>query len=110
MAEITITTKDEFEEKVINSDQPVLVDFWAQWCPPCRMMSPVLAKIAEDMEGKVVIAKINVEESRDNAEMAAKYGVQGIPNMQIFKKGKVVQELVGLQSEQFVRAELEKLL
>ena len=110
MAQIATTTQDEFENAVIKSARPVLVDFWAEWCPPCRMMEPVLKKIAADLDGKADIVKVNVEESQDNMRLAGTYGVQGIPNMQIFKDGKVAKELVGLQPEHVVVAELQKLL
>lgn len=102
-----ITTKSEFTEKVLESDRVVLVDFWAQWCPPCRAMAPILENIAKKFDGKVDIIKVDVEASRDNAQYAQQYGVQGIPNMQIFKHGKVVDVLVGMRPEVALRQELE---
>lgn len=110
MAQIATVTRQEFEQKVLQADKPVLVDFWAAWCPPCRMMEPVLTKIAKDMEGKADIVKVNVEESQDNAQLAGEYGVQGIPNMQLFQNGKVVHEFVGLQPERTITDKLQSLL
>lgn len=91
------TTREEFEEKVLKSDKVVLVDFWAPWCPPCRMMTPVLETIASTMHKAADVVKVDIEASNDNNQLAGEYGVRGIPNMQLFKDGKVVQELVGLQ-------------
>lgn len=110
MAQITTTTQQEFDQKVLQATRPVLVDFWAEWCPPCRMMEPVLLKIAKDLDGKADIVKVNVEESADNMQLAGKYGVQGIPNMQVFKGGKVVHEFVGLQPERTIADKLQSLL
>ena len=99
-------TRREFEDKVLGSDKLVLVDFWAKWCPPCRMMAPILEKIAE-MEG-IDVVKLDVEESPDNQRLAAEHGVQGIPNMQVFKSGQKVDELVGMRPEGVLRDELNK--
>lgn len=96
MAIINITTKQEFEEEVLKSDKPVLVDFWAEWCPPCRAMGPLLKSIAEDLEGTANIIKVNVEESPDNNQLAADYQVQSIPNMVIFKSGNEVDRVIGM--------------
>lgn len=97
MALINTTTRQEFEDKVLQSDKVVLVDFWAQWCPPCRMMAPALETVASTMHKDADVVKVDIEASDDNNRLAGEYGVRGIPNMQIFKNGKVVQELVGLQ-------------
>ena len=103
-------TKKEFTEKVLNNKTPVLVDFWAAWCMPCKMMAPILEKVASDMEGKLDVVKINVEESADNMALAQEYGVQGIPNMQIFKEGKVVQTIIGAYPEPVLMDEIRKTL
>jgi thioredoxin 1 len=108
MPTLTTTTKQEFEDKVLRNDKVVLVDFWATWCPPCRMMAPILEKVSDKMKDDVDIVKIDVEASPDNGELAAEYGVQGIPNMQIFKDGKVVDQLVGAHPQPALEDELAK--
>lgn len=107
MAVQNTLTKSEFKEKVLDSDKVVLVDFWAAWCAPCRMMAPILENVDKKIGG-VDIVKVNVEESPDNGELAAEYGVQGIPNMQVFKGGKVVDQLVGMRPEPVLEDELKK--
>ena len=106
MALYNITTKQEFEEKVLNNDKPVLVDFWAPWCPPCRAMAPILHQIAEETAFDIV--KIDTEASGDNAALAHEYRVQGIPNMKVFAAGKEVQELIGMKPKQVLIGALEK--
>ncbi|HCR55950.1 TPA: thioredoxin [Candidatus Saccharibacteria bacterium] len=112
MALFNTLTKKEFDEKVLKSDKLVLVDFWAAWCAPCRMMAPALESIAKSMDSDIDVVKVNVEESPENNQLAAEYGVQGIPNMQLFKNGKVVDELIGLRPapvlEQEVKAALAR--
>ncbi|HEX2645983.1 MAG TPA: thioredoxin [Candidatus Dormibacteraeota bacterium] len=81
-----------FEADVLQSEQPVVVDFWAEWCPPCRMMEPVVEKLATEFEGKVKIGKLNVD---DNQDLAIRYGVMGIPTLGLFRDGKLVDRLVG---------------
>ena len=108
MAVINTTTKQEFHDKVTDSEKVVLVDFWAEWCPPCRAMAPILHELGESMDKDVDIVKVNVEESPDNNKLAAEHGVQGIPNMQIYKGGKVVDELVGMRSRDLLIEELRK--
>ena len=108
MALIVTTTKSEFEEKVLNSKKVVLVDFWAQWCPPCRAMAPILDKIAEGMDADVDVVKVDTEASRDNAQLAGEYQVRSIPNMNVFKDGKVVDKIIGMVPQQSLEATLKK--
>jgi thioredoxin 1 len=100
-------SKDTFESEVINSDIPVLVDFWAPWCMPCKMMAPVLDELAGEMDGKVKIAKLNTEEP-DNQEYAVKYQIQSIPNMKLFKGGEVIADFIGLRQKEALKEEIEK--
>ena len=100
MSELTIT-KTNFEEEVLKSDVPVLVDFWATWCGPCKMLAPVIAEIAE--EGIVKVGKINVD---DEGELAIKYNVMSIPTVMLFKNGQVVKTTVGYMSKDQLKAEL----
>ena len=82
-----------FEEKVLKSDKPVLVDFWAEWCGPCRMVGPIIDELSKDFEGKAVVCKIDVDA---NQEFAAKYGVRNIPTVLLFKDGELVSRQVGV--------------
>jgi len=92
---IIYATEDTFDE-VINSDVPVLVDYWAEWCGPCRMIAPILDEVAEEMGDKVKIAKVNVD---DNRNIAMKMGIRGIPTLMVFKNGEVVDQHVGALSK-----------
>ena len=83
---------DKFEQEVLNSAEPVLVDFWAEWCGPCKQLSPVLDELAKEFEGKVTIAKVNIDE---NPEAPQKYGVRGIPTLILFKDGEAKATKVG---------------
>ena len=92
MSSITNVTEATFKQEVLESTTPVLVDFWAPWCGPCRRVAPELDAVAVQLDGKAVIAKVNVD---DESELAARYQIQSIPAMLIFKDGKVVDQLVG---------------
>ncbi|MBQ2758142.1 MAG: thioredoxin [Clostridia bacterium] len=96
MAEITIT-KDNFTKEVLEADIPVLVDFWATWCGPCRMIAPFIEEIAKEYEGKVKVGKINVD---DEGELAVKFGIMSIPTVMVIKDGKVVNTAVGYRSKE----------
>lgn len=88
-------TKENFEAEVVNSQIPVLVDFWAAWCGPCQMLAPIIEELEKEYEGKAKILKANVDEQ---AELASEYAIVSIPTMIIFKNGKVVKKLVGVHS------------
>lgn len=96
---ITVTDA-EFEEKIKNNELPVVVDFWAPWCGPCKMVAPILDKLAEEYAGKVVIAKVNTDEEQQHAQ---EYGVQGIPTMIFVNDGKLIHRQVGALPEPMLR-------
>ncbi len=106
MSTINVTDAD-FQEKVLDSELPVLVDFWAEWCGPCRMLGPVLDEIAAEHEGKVVVAKVNVD---DSPATAAQFGVTSIPLVVGFKDGQKVKESVGAKPKQALVEEFSELL
>ena len=94
MSEI-ILNENNFEEEVLNSDKPVLVDFWATWCGPCRMIAPLISQLAEKYNGKIKVCKADVDE---NAELASSYGVSSIPTLLIFKNGEIAAQRIGSAS------------
>ena len=93
---ILTLTDEEFESKVIKSKKPVLVDYWAEWCGPCKMIAPILEEVAAEMSDKVLIGKLNVDE---NSQTPPKYGIRGIPTLMLFKDGNVVGTKVGALSK-----------
>ena len=103
MAEVILNEKN-FEQEVLQSEIPVLVDFWATWCGPCRMLAPTIERIAEEQEGKVKVCKLDVD---DEPEIAAKYGIASIPTLMVFKNGEVAKATVGVQSKPMIEAMLE---
>ena len=104
--EVTLTDKN-FNDEVINSPIPVLVDFWAVWCGPCQMIGPVVAEIAKEFEGKLKVGKVNVDE---NQATAAKYGIRGIPTLLFFKGGEMVNQVVGVQPKTKLLELINKIL
>ena len=102
MAEV-ILTKENFETEVLKSEIPVLVDFWATWCGPCMMLSPVIAELAEELEGKVKVGKVNVDEQGD---LAMQYRVASIPTLLLFKNGELVKTSVGFMPKAEIIANL----
>lgn len=98
-------TASNFQAEVLNSNEVVLVDFWATWCGPCRMVAPILEEISREQAGKVKIAKINVDE---NPELSSTYNVMSIPTMIIFKEGQPVEEFVGAMPKAAIEKKLEK--
>ena len=102
---IMTLTSSNFDEEVKKPDTPIVVDFWAEWCGPCRMVAPVLEKLAEDYDGKVRIGKVNVD---DQSGLASKYGIQSIPTLLVFKAGKVVEQFVGATTRDVLARLIDK--
>lgn len=102
MAEIIIT-KDNFKKEVIESDIPVLVDFWAAWCGPCRMLMPTIEEIASETEGRIKVGKVNVDEQ---PELAKQFGIMSIPTLIVFKNGQIANQTMGVQPKTNIMAML----
>lgn len=102
-----VVTDQSFEQEVLKSDKPVLVDFWAPWCMPCRMVSPIVDEIEKEYEGKIKVAKINVDES---SQSASKYGIMSIPSLLIFKNGAPVKSMIGVQNKENLKREIDQIL
>lgn len=102
MAEVILTNQN-FESEVLNSDIPVLVDFWASWCGPCMMLSPIIEELAEELEGKIKVCKVNVDEQ---SELAMKYRVASIPTLLLFRNGQLEKTTVGFMTKESLLAEL----
>jgi thioredoxin 1 len=106
MAEIQLTD-DTFDKDVVQSPEPVLVDFWAPWCGPCRMLAPVIEELAKEYTGKVKVGKINTDE---HPNAASRYKISAIPTLLFFKGGKVVEQLVGVHSKAEIKKQLDALV
>ncbi len=107
MAKPTDTSDATFETEVLESDVPVLVDFWAPWCGPCRMVAPVVDELSDDYDGKVKFVKLNTDE---NPQVSAKYGIRSIPTLLIFKQGEAVGQVVGFRPKSDLAKHLDEAL
>ena len=102
---ILTLTRDNFASEVLQSPMPVLVDFWAEWCGPCKMIAPVLDEIADEYDGRVKVGKVNVDNEQS---LAAEYGVTAIPTLILFQKGQVTEQMRGLRSKRDLKASFER--
>lgn len=109
MSNVLELKKDNFAAEVLQSDLPVLVDFWAPWCVPCQLMAPILDELSQDLAGKIKIAKLNTEEE-GNQDLAMEYQIQSIPNMKFFKGGKVIGEFIGLRNKETLKGDIDALI
>ena len=105
-ANIITLTQENFSAEVLKSPTPVLVDFWAQWCNPCRALTPILDELADEYDGRVKIGKVNID---DQQALAAEYGVRAIPTLLLFNQGQVADQIVGLRSKRDLKASFDRL-
>ena len=98
---------NSFKEEVLDSDKPVLVDFWAEWCGPCKMLTPTINEVADDYKDKAIIGKLNVDE---NPTIAAEYGIRSIPSLLFFKDGKVQKQIMGAVAKEEISSALDELI
>src|SRR6266545_5118809 len=106
-ANIVTLSDSNFEQEVLNSTTPVVVDFWAEWCGPCKMIAPVLDELAGEYDGRVKIGKVNIDEHQ---QLAINYGINSIPTLLFFKNGRVAEQVVGLKSKRDLKASLDRLV
>lgn len=107
MGELLEVSDETFDAEIINSELPVMVDFWAEWCGPCRMVSPVVEELAKEYEGKIKVAKMDVDQNR---QTPARFGIRNIPTLIFFKGGDVAQTIIGAQPKSSIEEQLKKLL
>jgi thioredoxin 1 len=100
-------TTDTFDAEVLQSEVPVIVDFWAEWCGPCKMIAPILDELSDEYEGKVKIGKVNIDEQQS---IAAEYGIRAIPTLLLFDKGQVADQIVGLRSKRDLKASFDRVV
>ena len=100
-------TSNNFEELVLKNDKPVLIDFWAEWCGPCRMVAPVIDELSNDYEGKAIVGKVNVDNEQ---EISSRFGIRNIPTILFFKNGEVVDKNVGLSPKKDLAQKLDSLI
>ena len=104
-ANIVILTQTNFSDEVLKSPTPVLVDFWAEWCGPCKMIAPVLDELASEFDSKVKIGKVNIDEHQN---LATEYGIRAIPTLLVFKGGQVIEQIVGMRSKRDLKSSLDR--
>jgi thioredoxin 1 len=104
---VVSVNKDNFAQEVLQSPVPVLVDFWAEWCGPCKMIAPVLDELADEYNGRVKIAKVNIDNEQG---LAGQYGVRAIPTLLLFQKGEVAEQIVGLRSKRDLKASFDRVV
>jgi thioredoxin 1 len=102
---IITLTQENFDKEVLQSEQPILVDFWAEWCGPCKALTPVLEELSREYEGRIRIGKVNID---DFQHLAAQFNIHSIPTLLLFKKGEVVEQIVGLRSKRDLKASFDR--
>jgi len=102
---IVTLTQENFPQQVLQSQTPVLVDFWAEWCGPCKMIAPLLDELADEYDGKIKIGKVNID---DQQSLAAQYGIRAIPTLLLINKGQVAEQMVGAKSKRDLKASLDR--
>jgi len=102
---IVVLTSDNFQEQVLKSSTPILVDFWAEWCGPCKAIAPILDELADEYSGRVGIGKVNID---DHQNLATQFGVRAIPTLLLFQNGQVAEQIVGLRSKRDLKASMDK--